>query len=266
MMIALMGTQDLKGQNGKALFEKSCVACHTIGGGRTVGPDLLGVNQKRDKTWLISFIKSSQGFIKSGDADAMALFNEFMKIPMPDQNLTDAEINQILQYINEKGGAGEGTGEAKPEPAPVLIGNVNSGLDLFTGKKSFTNGGATCISCHTVNDKAVYYGGSLAKDLSQSYKLLQKAGIESVLQYLSFPAMSDTYSKNELTAEEIADLTAYLQKVSEKSDQQTQAGLGSYFLLYGILAFFILIAIIEAFWRNNKPKSVKDHIYNPYGL
>lgn len=259
IMIASVSSLELKGQNGKALFDKSCVACHTIGGGKTVGPDLMGINQKMDKAWLIRFIKSSQTMVKAGDPDAVAIFNEFMKIPMPDQNLSDAEIMQILQYIDEKGSAGGDV--ATTTTAPALIGDANSGLDLFIGKKKFINGGALCISCHTVNDEGVYFGGSLAKNLSQSYTLLQKAGIESVLQYLSFPAMLDTYQSRPLTPGEIADLTAYLKKVSETDSAQIQAGFGNYFLLFGAIAFLILLAIIEVFWRNNKPLRVNEHLY-----
>jgi hypothetical protein len=39
-----------------------------------MGPDLIGINQKRSEEWLISFIKSSQTMIKSGDADAVSFF------------------------------------------------------------------------------------------------------------------------------------------------------------------------------------------------
>ena len=39
----------------KALFEQKCAACHTIGKGRLVGPDLAGVNKRRSKKWLNNF-------------------------------------------------------------------------------------------------------------------------------------------------------------------------------------------------------------------
>ena len=34
--------------NGEQLFKTNCTACHTIGGGRLVGPDLIGVTNKRN--------------------------------------------------------------------------------------------------------------------------------------------------------------------------------------------------------------------------
>jgi mono/diheme cytochrome c family protein len=257
--IVLISNQELKGQDGKTMFDKACKVCHTIGGGRTIGPDLLGVNENREKKWLISFIKSSKNLIKKGDADALAIFEEYMKIPMPDQNFTDSEINQMLQYIQSEGGVN------KQEIAKLdqvqIIGNINSGRDLFSGDKPFEKRGISCISCHTVNDNASYFGGSLAKDLTKTYATMQKAGIESVLQYLSFPAMSDSYMDHPLTTTEIADLTAYLKERSDKQSSSRKASrFGFRFVLYGVFFFLLLLFVIEKFWKNQKPKSVKEHL------
>ncbi len=76
-----------------------CAACHTIGKGKLIGPDLKGVNDRHDEAWLISFIKSSQKMIKNGDPVAVKLFEENNKIPMPDNNLSDDQIRGILSYI-----------------------------------------------------------------------------------------------------------------------------------------------------------------------
>ena len=77
----------------------TCAACHTIGKGKLIGPDLKGVTERRDEAWLISFIKSSQTMVKSGDETAVKLFEEFNKIPMPDNPLTDDQVKGILTYI-----------------------------------------------------------------------------------------------------------------------------------------------------------------------
>ena len=61
------------GQDGEAIYKQNCSACHKLGQ-RLIGPDLIGINQKRSEEWLISFIKSSQTMIKSGDADAVSFF------------------------------------------------------------------------------------------------------------------------------------------------------------------------------------------------
>ena len=76
-----------------------CAACHTIGKGKLIGPDLKGVTERHEEAWLYSFIRSSQTMIKNGDAEAVKVFEEYNKIPMPDNNFTDEQIAALLSYI-----------------------------------------------------------------------------------------------------------------------------------------------------------------------
>src|SRR5437762_3205955 len=48
-------------------FKKICSACHTFGKGIKVGPDLKGVTERRQRSWLLKFVRSSQTVIQSGD-------------------------------------------------------------------------------------------------------------------------------------------------------------------------------------------------------
>ena len=41
---------------GQYLFATRCAACHTIGNGDKIGPDLLGVTNVRDRAWLARMI------------------------------------------------------------------------------------------------------------------------------------------------------------------------------------------------------------------
>src|SRR5690348_8888300 len=40
-------------QDMASFYKKNCAACHSIGGGAMVGPDLAGVQQRRDRAWLV---------------------------------------------------------------------------------------------------------------------------------------------------------------------------------------------------------------------
>ena len=83
---------------GKLAFESKCLACHSVGGGRKLGPDVAGVTKRRSEAWLARWLKDPDAMLKS-DADAKAMLKEFNNVPMPDQNLSDAEIRQLLKYF-----------------------------------------------------------------------------------------------------------------------------------------------------------------------
>ena len=61
------------GEDGKAIFGQLCQGCHTIGGGKLVGPDLKGVADLRERTWVESFILAPDKVIASGDPIAKGL-------------------------------------------------------------------------------------------------------------------------------------------------------------------------------------------------
>ena len=70
--------QDLDLIQGKALFNANCAACHKINK-RAIGPALKGVSEKYDKEWLYSWIKKGSAMIKAGDAQAVAIYEEYNK-------------------------------------------------------------------------------------------------------------------------------------------------------------------------------------------
>jgi nitrite reductase (NO-forming) len=82
---------------GKLSFESKCLACHSIGGGDKLGPDLLAVSKRRSDAWLTRWLKSPEQMLQS-DADAKALLDRY-KLPMPNQNLSDEEIRDFVSYF-----------------------------------------------------------------------------------------------------------------------------------------------------------------------
>ena len=82
----------------KELFQV-CAACHHIGKGKLIGPDLYGVTERLDREWLIRFIRNSQEVIESGDEYAVKLVEEYNNIPMPPVDYTDEQINILIDYI-----------------------------------------------------------------------------------------------------------------------------------------------------------------------
>src|SRR5215831_4346393 len=89
---------DPEAARGKLAFESKCLACHSIGQGKKLGPDLAAVTKRRDDAWLTRWLKSPETMLKT-DADAKAMLKEANNIPMPNQSLTDAEIKEYIKYF-----------------------------------------------------------------------------------------------------------------------------------------------------------------------
>ena len=83
---------------GKQAFESKCLACHSIGQGKKLGPDLAGVTKRRSEAWLAKWLKAPEAMLQT-DADAKAMLKEYNNLPMPNQSLGDAEIRQYIKYF-----------------------------------------------------------------------------------------------------------------------------------------------------------------------
>lgn len=87
------------GEAGRELYVlKSCKGCHTVGLGRSSGPDLFGVVERRQLDWLKSFLKNPQAMIHS-DPIAQGLYEQHNKTVMPNLHLSDADINALIHYL-----------------------------------------------------------------------------------------------------------------------------------------------------------------------
>jgi nitrite reductase (NO-forming) len=84
---------------GKLSFESKCLACHSVGQGRKLGPDVAGVTQRRSDEWLTKWLKSPETMLET-DAYARAMLKEYNNVPMPNQSLSDVEIRQYIKYFH----------------------------------------------------------------------------------------------------------------------------------------------------------------------
>ncbi|WP_299333865.1 c-type cytochrome [uncultured Psychroserpens sp.] len=120
LVILLTFTTSLTAQEGdpakgKTLYNTNCAACHQLDRKMT-GPALRNVEarlaeeQGLDREWLNKWIRNSAGLIKSGDAYANQIYNEYNQVAMTAfPQLSDQDISDILAY----------TAEPKAEPAPT---------------------------------------------------------------------------------------------------------------------------------------------------
>ena len=86
-------------QKGEQIFKTNCVSCHSIGTNSLIGPGLEGVTEKRKKDWLKKWINSSSDFIASGDADAIAIYEEYNKVAMTSFYFEDEDFEALYAYL-----------------------------------------------------------------------------------------------------------------------------------------------------------------------
>lgn len=85
--------------DGVYIYKTRCLTCHTIGGGDSVGPDLLGVTERRDRKWLKRWIAKPGEMIKEKDPIIMAMMKRYKNINMPNLKLSQGDVDKILRYI-----------------------------------------------------------------------------------------------------------------------------------------------------------------------
>ena len=95
-----LSAQELDISKGKSLFNANCASCHKLNK-KLIGPALKGVSAKYDKEWLYTWIKNSAAMIKSGDEQAVAIYEEYNKVAMNSfPQLSNEDIDNILAYTD----------------------------------------------------------------------------------------------------------------------------------------------------------------------
>jgi cytochrome c551/c552 len=89
-------------KRGKTVWQNTgCMICHRIHGGRSAGPDLAGLFERRTLDWATRFLKNTPEMLET-DSIAKALLDDFKKMKMPQVKLTDNDIQAVLHYIAQE--------------------------------------------------------------------------------------------------------------------------------------------------------------------
>lgn len=105
---------------GKALFQEKCSPCHTIGGGKKVGPDLKGITELRSRQWIENFISNPENMFKSGDPLANRLLKDFNNLPMPNVGFSKEQISDVLAYLKSEKVSSQTSSIKKAEEATEM--------------------------------------------------------------------------------------------------------------------------------------------------
>jgi protein SCO1/2 len=97
--------RELSLSKGQYLFRTRCSACHTLGHGDSIGPDLAGVTRVRDRAWLARLIQFPDRVLAEGDPIATALREKYRQVNMPNLRLGPEDVAAVVEYLDEQGAA-----------------------------------------------------------------------------------------------------------------------------------------------------------------
>ena len=82
---------------GAETYQKMCTACHKPNE-KFIGPAPKGVLTRRSPEWVMNMILNPDGMVKE-NAAAKKLLMEYNGSPMANQNLTEVEAREVLEYF-----------------------------------------------------------------------------------------------------------------------------------------------------------------------
>jgi len=82
---------------GKLVFKNKCSSCHRTNR-KFIGPNPTGILKRRSPEWVMNMILNPAEMVKN-DPIAKELFIKFNGSPMANQNLSEEETRQVLEYF-----------------------------------------------------------------------------------------------------------------------------------------------------------------------
>lgn len=232
-------------------FRQNCMSCHTIGGGRLVGPDLKDVAKRSDRDWLIRFMTNPKGLLDGGDPTALKLKEEARGAVMPNiSGLDAARATSLLALIDAESKLPKSQFiglNLSDQPFTAI--DIASGRRIFEGTKPLANGGAACLSCHAVSGVGALGGGRLAPDLTKVYERMNgRKNLASWLMAPATPTMRPLFADRSITNDEIVSLVAYLESSARKPSSADDTSTLSFFFIGIGGAVFGFIGV-DTVWR-----------------
>jgi mono/diheme cytochrome c family protein len=129
--------------------------------------------------------------------------------------------------------------------------SASAGRALFIGSRAFQAGGAPCGACHALGGEGLAFTASLGPELSASLAAMEPESLDGLLETLPFPTMTPIYEGHALTAQERADLVAFLIPAARKGPPRD----AWHFEACGAFLALLLFLGLALAWRRRKPPS-----------
>jgi len=237
-------------------FKQNCWSCHTIGGGRLVGPDLKDVTaagRAPSRAWLVDFIPDPQSKLQGGDPYASKLRDEARGAVMAQvSGMTKVRAEALLTFIEAESKkekstfASTGVSDRAFTPQDIEIGR-----EIFLGRRPLAAGGPACLSCHQSGEAGAMGGGRLGPDLGDAFaRLGGRKALGSWLRSPPTPTMKPVFGAKPLDPDaEILAILAFLKDTSDRNVTPSRTGQRLTFVLLGITGASGLLILADLAWR-----------------
>jgi len=86
---------------GEKVYKMNCAACHKMDA-KLIGPSLMNVVAEQGEDWTRRWILNNEELRKSGDAHAIAIYEEYNRQVMPNYSyLSDDELTGLITYLRD---------------------------------------------------------------------------------------------------------------------------------------------------------------------
>lgn len=154
----------------------------------------------------------------------------------------------------------EGKAAQPPSAQAIADGNADHGRDLFMGYVHFQNDGPPCMGCHSVGNNGILGGGIMGPNLTNVSTRRDDTEILGVLSntgLITSPVMGPIYTDFPLTADEQADLLAFMKASVGQPESNKE------WVVFGIsIAGFLGAVGVLGFVYRNRLRSVRRVLVN----
>ncbi|MEN8235264.1 MAG: c-type cytochrome [Actinomycetota bacterium] len=226
--------------DGQEVYLSNCSSCHQPNGLGVPGsfPPLSGNTHVQDAAYVETVIvEGLSGPIEVGG-------ESYDGVMPPFANLTDAEIDAVIDYI-------QADDFAAAEVEALEPGDAAAGEAIFLGSQRLENAGPACVSCHTAASHQGLGGPTLGPDLTDlAVRFGGADGVASLLINPPSPTMLPLFDEAPIVDQERADLAAYFDSISDEQP----AGVGVDIMLFGgVVGAAIFFALMLLAPRSRRP-------------
>jgi cytochrome c2 len=241
---------------GKAPFEANCQLCHTLDSRATAGPGLRGLEERvPSRRRLFHFIVDPKSTDDDDPEDETTQYflqlrrdwNDAMQPRGGNPNLTDQEILDIIDYILRHDWLD--FDEARH------LSRVREGRRLVSGTLGFSNGGPSCITCHSVGPDPDLRGSRVSGNVAHTYVAAAALGgdrdshyVEGLYELLSgadAPAGHQYYSEargGTLTDRELESVMVFFEHAMRQTGTERES---NYLPILALILAALGILLVE---------------------